>query len=61
MKKDVELQNLIKEGNTLLKLIKKLDDEIDNCKDGSTLVSLTQSRTEAQRQFNEIFDKVFSK
>ena len=58
---DKELQELIKEGTQLLKMIHQLDELIATADPTVNKLSLEKARNEAQSQFNIIFDKVFDK
>ena len=57
--KDRELRELIKSGTALLQTIKALDKDIEKCTDQFIKHQLMKARDALQRDFNDIFDKVF--
>ena len=57
--KNRELRELIKSGTALLQNIKALDKDIEKCTDNLVKHELIQARYNLQKEFNEVFDKVF--
>ena len=57
--KNKELRELIKSGTALLQNIKTLDKDIENCTDLLVKHELIQAKCSLQKEFNEVFDKVF--
>lgn len=59
IKKSKELEENVKLGSDLLKLIKHLEKELEICKDASEKIVMQKALKNAYKAFNEIFDKVF--
>lgn len=57
--KNKELRELIKSGTALLQNIKALDKDIEKCTDLLVKHELIQAKSSLQKEFNEVFDKVF--
>ena len=57
--KDRELRELIKSGTALLQNIKTLDKDIEKCTDQLVKHELLKAKDTLQKEFNDIFDKVF--
>ena len=59
MTKSPELKELIKQGTSILNEIKAIEHTMELTSDLATLFQLNIAKTNLQKQFNEIFDKVF--
>ena len=57
--KNSELKELVKQGTNILNEIKAVEHTIELTHDRATLFQLNIAKTNLQKQFNEIFDKVF--
>lgn len=57
--KNKELRELIKSGTALLQNIKALDKDIEKCTDLLVKHELIKAKSNLQKEFNEVFDKVF--
>lgn len=58
-RKERELKELVTQGTAILNEIQQLDRDIEYCDHAGTRHKLCQARADLQKQFNEIFDKVF--
>ena len=57
--KNHELKELVKQGTNILNEIKAVEHTIESTNDPVVIFELTKAKTNLQKQFNEIFDKVF--